>query len=310
MNGRKQRSKSSCSSNPLWRIIRKEFSNLQQRSEEIVIRFTLAVAEQILRREVILDDTVVLQQIKEGLRRVLGVDHIKVRVNPVDEAMVREHRASIASGSDSLRDMLIEADEKVERGGCILESDSGNVDVRISTQMKKIEAALLEKTSMMKNSNMPDVLDDLMNQETRTPGDSGPGGREGRSTDLFNNFDGYLAKLRNLDLIKVNGRVTQVIGLVIESIGPNSSLGEVCVVKSKGGEDVCLSEVVGFRNNRVLSMVLGEANRVSPGSEIVATGKTLSVSVGDVLLGTSHRRPRAADRRQRTSPDYRNSVDL
>lgn len=130
----------------LMENIRKEFFNLQQRSEEIVIRFTLAVAEQILRREVILDNTVVLQQIKEGLRRVLGVDHIKVRVNPIDEAMVREHRASVASGSDSLRDMLIEADEKVERGGCILESDSGNVDVRISTQLKKIESALLENT--------------------------------------------------------------------------------------------------------------------------------------------------------------------
>jgi flagellar assembly protein FliH len=129
----------------LMENIRNEFSHLQQRSEEIVIRFTLAIAEQILRREVMLDDTVVLQQIKEGLRRVLGVDHIKVRVNPIDEAMVREHRAAVALGSDSLRDMLIEADEKVERGGCILESDSGNVDVRISTQMKRIEAALLEK---------------------------------------------------------------------------------------------------------------------------------------------------------------------
>ena len=127
--------------------IRTEFGNLQQRSEEIVIRFTLAVAAQILRREVILDDTVVLQQIKEGLRRVLGVDHIKVRVNPVDEAMVREHRASIASGSDSLHDMIIEADEKVERGGCILESESGNVDVRMSTQLKKIESSMLEHTS-------------------------------------------------------------------------------------------------------------------------------------------------------------------
>ena len=169
----------------LMENIRKEFSNLQQRSEEIVIRFTLAVAEQILRREVILDDTVVLQQIKEGLRRVLGVDHIKVRVNPIDEAMVREHRASVASGSDSLRDMLIEADEKVERGGCILESDSGNVDVRISTQLKKIEVCFAREHTMMRNSNMPDVLDDLMNQETRTANESGRGGREGRKYDLL-----------------------------------------------------------------------------------------------------------------------------
>jgi flagellum-specific ATP synthase len=108
---------------------------------------------------------------------------------------------------------------------------------------------------------------------------------EEKKFGFLDNFDSYLSRLRNIDLMKVNGRVTQVIGLVIESIGPNSSLGEVCIVKSKGGEDVCLSEVVGFRNNRVLSMVLGEANRISPGSEIVATGRTLSVNVGHALLG-------------------------
>ncbi|MBP8975394.1 MAG: flagellar protein export ATPase FliI [Bacteroidetes bacterium] len=102
---------------------------------------------------------------------------------------------------------------------------------------------------------------------------------------VLNNLDYYTSKIRKTDLIKVNGRVVQVIGLVIESIGPNCSLGEVCVVKSRDGEDVCLSEVVGFKNNRVLSMVLGDVNDVSPGSEIVATGKTLSVQVGPELLG-------------------------
>lgn len=102
---------------------------------------------------------------------------------------------------------------------------------------------------------------------------------------MFGNLDSYLTRLKHVDLLKVNGRVTQVIGLVIESVGPNSSLGEVCVVKSKEGEDGCLSEVVGFRNNRVLSMVLGDASKISPGSEIVATGRSLSVQVGEGLLG-------------------------
>ena len=94
-----------------------------------------------------------------------------------------------------------------------------------------------------------------------------------------------LARLQDIDVLKVNGRITQVIGLVLESTGPTSSLGEVCIIKSKNGEDLCLSEVVGFRNNRVLSMVLGDAERISPGSEIVATGHPLSVKVGDSLLG-------------------------
>jgi flagellum-specific ATP synthase len=91
--------------------------------------------------------------------------------------------------------------------------------------------------------------------------------------------------VRRVDLVKVNGRVSQVIGLVIESIGPNTSLGEVCTIKSKDGEDVCLTEVVGFKNNRVLSMALGDISHISPGCEIVASGKSFTVSVGQGLLG-------------------------
>ena len=102
-------------------------------------------------------------------------------------------------------------------------------------------------------------------------------------TDDF--FQPYYARLHHADMLKVNGRVSQVIGLVIESIGPNCFLGEVCKVKARSGEDLCTAEVVGFRGNKVLSMVLGDAGRVSPGSEIVATGQALSVRVGDKLLG-------------------------
>lgn len=95
----------------------------------------------------------------------------------------------------------------------------------------------------------------------------------------------YLDRIEHLDLVKVNGRVTQVIGLVIESIGPSASLGEVCAIKSRNDEVICLAEVVGFKNNRVLSMALGDINKISPGSEIVAMGKTFSIPVGRKLLG-------------------------
>ncbi|MFN3134939.1 MAG: flagellar protein export ATPase FliI [Candidatus Kryptonium sp.] len=95
----------------------------------------------------------------------------------------------------------------------------------------------------------------------------------------------YLDRIEHLDLVKVNGRVTQVIGLVIESIGPSASLGEVCAIKSRNDETICLAEVVGFKNNRVLSMALGDINKISPGSEIVAMGKTFSIPVGRKLLG-------------------------
>ncbi len=98
-------------------------------------------------------------------------------------------------------------------------------------------------------------------------------------------LEAYLTRLDQVDLLKVNGKVEQVIGLVIESVGPNCALGDVCMIKSREGHDLCHSEVVGFRSNRVLSMILGDASRVGPGSEIVATGRSLSINVGKELLG-------------------------
>jgi flagellum-specific ATP synthase len=95
----------------------------------------------------------------------------------------------------------------------------------------------------------------------------------------------YLNHTRNIDLIKLNGKVTDVIGLVIVSVGPNVSLGEVCTVVNKTGQEVCKCEVVGFRDGKVLSIALGEVHEISPKCEIIASGKTFTVGVGKELLG-------------------------
>ncbi|NLJ14682.1 MAG: flagellar protein export ATPase FliI [Ignavibacteria bacterium] len=81
------------------------------------------------------------------------------------------------------------------------------------------------------------------------------------------------------------GKVTKVIGMVLESEGPKAAIGEVCYLHNKLGENVSLSEIVGFRDNKILSMVLNEVDNISPGMEIVASGDPLSVGVGDNLLG-------------------------
>lgn len=91
--------------------------------------------------------------------------------------------------------------------------------------------------------------------------------------------------LKNADLIKLNGKVTDVIGLVIVSIGPNVSLGEVCTIVNKNGQEVCKCEVVGFRDGKVLSIALGDVQEISPKCEIIANGKSYTVGVGKELLG-------------------------
>ena len=100
---------------------------------------------------------------------------------------------------------------------------------------------------------------------------------------------GYINKFKPVitrtDLFRVNGKVSDVIGLIIVSIGPNVMLGEICIVIDKNGNEVCKSEVVGFKEGRVLSIALGEVQSISPNCEIISTGKSFSIGVGNALLG-------------------------
>ncbi len=95
----------------------------------------------------------------------------------------------------------------------------------------------------------------------------------------------YQTVISGAELIRVNGRVSDVIGLVIISIGPNAVLGEICTVIGKDGKEVCKAEVAGFKDGKVLSIALGEVHSISPNCEIIATGKSFSIGVGNGLLG-------------------------
>lgn len=99
-------------------------------------------------------------------------------------------------------------------------------------------------------------------------------------------IDKYQNAIKNCEPIKVNGRITQVIGLVIESHGPNVSLGELCYVCSRqAGLPPIPAEVVGFRRGQVLLMPIGEMQGIGPGCEVIAAQKMLRVTVGQRLLG-------------------------
>ncbi|MEK3722163.1 flagellar protein export ATPase FliI [Paenibacillus sp. FSL H8-0034] len=99
------------------------------------------------------------------------------------------------------------------------------------------------------------------------------------------NASKYIEHLRQLDPIRVNGKVTQVIGLTVESEGPDASIGDVCYIYPFKSNKPLKAEVVGFKNNRVLLMPLGELTSIGPGCDVVGTGKPLTVQVGHELLG-------------------------
>ena len=104
--------------------------------------------------------------------------------------------------------------------------------------------------------------------------------------DILPPLDDLKKRLSGIDITRVNGRVEQIVGLVIESSGPAASVGEACWITpaNNAGQPV-LAEVVGFRQHRVLLMPLGEMRGLGPGSEVVRTGEPFKIPVGESLLG-------------------------
>jgi flagellum-specific ATP synthase len=95
----------------------------------------------------------------------------------------------------------------------------------------------------------------------------------------------YLDQLKAIDPTPAYGRVSQAIGLVLEGHASISAIGEVCEIASLGIGARLLAEVVGFRENRVLLMPLGELAGIGPGSSIVSRGLQATAVVGESLLG-------------------------
>ncbi len=97
-----------------------------------------------------------------------------------------------------------------------------------------------------------------------------------------------LTRLRSIvvrtDSVKLHGTVVQVIGVVVESVGPRTHIGEVCEIHTSR-QRATLAEVVGFRDNRVLLMPFSGMGAIAHGNEVVATGRSLTVGVGSSLLG-------------------------
>jgi flagellum-specific ATP synthase len=98
-------------------------------------------------------------------------------------------------------------------------------------------------------------------------------------------LDKYRQCVDSTCTIQANGKVTNIVGLVIEAKGPLSRLGTVCDIYTKGDLRKISAEVLGFRNNKVMMMPLEEMRGIGPGCPIVARQQRAVIPVGTGLLG-------------------------
>lgn len=93
-----------------------------------------------------------------------------------------------------------------------------------------------------------------------------------------------MQKVEQTEPISAQGRVSKIVGLMVEAAGPRASVGEYCHIITRNGRELP-AEVVGFRDSTTLLMPLGELEGIAPGDRVLPQRQKLTVPVGPGLLG-------------------------
>ncbi|MEM1007513.1 MAG: EscN/YscN/HrcN family type III secretion system ATPase, partial [Myxococcota bacterium] len=94
----------------------------------------------------------------------------------------------------------------------------------------------------------------------------------------------YFERIDEASTLRIRGRVTEVVGLVIRAVVGGVRVGEMVIIRNNNAPDL-RAEVVGFQDDQVMLMPIGAAKGVGPDSEVLPTGKAFSILCGEALLG-------------------------
>jgi len=94
----------------------------------------------------------------------------------------------------------------------------------------------------------------------------------------------YSSFIETNSFVKKIGKISRIIGLMIESDGPGVAIGSICTIKSRIRPHI-LAQVVGFRNNQTLLMPLGDIDGIEPGCTIEVTEEQPSFGVSSEMIG-------------------------
>jgi flagellar assembly protein FliH len=117
-------------------------------SEKLMTEMILMIARKVVKDEIVERREVVINNIKEAIQRVKDRDRIDIRVNFADLDMTTAHKDELIKMMDTLKKVNIYEDNRVDRGGCIIETDVGAIDARISTQLDAVEESIRSATTL------------------------------------------------------------------------------------------------------------------------------------------------------------------
>jgi flagellar assembly protein FliH len=117
---------------------------LLQNSTHDMLRLVMSIARQVIHCEISVNREVILATIGKALNAAVSSDSYRIKVNPEDLALVTEKKPLFLASINGLKNIVFEADPAIARGGCLVESELGEVDATIDSQLEEIRRTLLE----------------------------------------------------------------------------------------------------------------------------------------------------------------------
>lgn len=110
--------------------------------ENDVVEISVMIAKKIIGEIAEEDRNIVVNIAKEAIKRASDREVLRIRVAPVDYDALNKKRSELLQCIDGIKSLIFEADESVQPGGCLIETNQGEIDARIESQIKVIKGAL------------------------------------------------------------------------------------------------------------------------------------------------------------------------
>jgi flagellar assembly protein FliH len=110
--------------------------------ERQVVKLSMEVAKKIVHREIRADRDIIQTLVRVALGHVAEKSAVTIHLSPMDYNYLLEHRAELSQSEG--RDISLLADKSIERGGCLIQTECGDIDARIEEQFREVENAFFE----------------------------------------------------------------------------------------------------------------------------------------------------------------------
>jgi len=121
--------------------LRKIRQDIYLETEQEIVKLAMAIARKIVCNEITVNKNAVVNVVKEAVKKVDGSERVKVKLSIKDFQFIKNEKPAIIDKITNIENVGFEMDESISDGGCIIETESGDIDARIEKQFQAVEEA-------------------------------------------------------------------------------------------------------------------------------------------------------------------------